>query len=142
MCGGDKDRATGVASLTNEEPLMVMESSIDIVWKVVREDGGYGCNSVVGKGEAPLHRGGSRSIHEGAFGTENGDVSCDPGSGGHWGLEVLASRGGDKDVVGVNGNVLVKWGKEESVKDFPSYSGGSGRHCRRERGRLVRVVLL
>ena len=77
MCGGDKDRATGVASLTNEEPLMVMESSIDIVWKVVREDGSYGCNSVVGKGKAPLRRGGSRSIHEGAFGTENGDVSCD-----------------------------------------------------------------
>ena len=83
---------------------------------------------MVRKGEASLRRGGSGSIREGAFSTENGDISCNRGSGGHWGSEVLASRRGDKDVVGVDGDVLVKRGEEEGVEDFLSDLGGSGRH--------------
>ena len=35
MCGGDKDRATRVSSLTNEEPLVVMKACVDIVREVV-----------------------------------------------------------------------------------------------------------
>ena len=36
MRGGDKDRAMGVSSLANEEPLMVMKARIDVVGEVVR----------------------------------------------------------------------------------------------------------
>jgi hypothetical protein len=107
---------------------MVVEACVDIMWEVIREDCGYGHDSVVGKGEAPLCRGGSGSIHKGAFGAENEDVSCDWGSSNHRGLEVLASRGGDENVVGVNGDVLMKQGEKEGVEDILSYLGGSGRH--------------
>ena len=128
MGGRDKDRATRMSSLANEEPLMVMKAGVDIVREVVRKDCSDSHGSVVRKGEASLRRGGSGSIREGAFSTENGDISCNRGSGGHWGSEVLASRRGDKDVVGVDGDVLVKWSKEESVEDFLGYSRRGGRH--------------
>ena len=36
MRGGDKDRAMGVSSLTNEELLMVMKARVDVVGEVVR----------------------------------------------------------------------------------------------------------
>ena len=111
MHGGNEDRAMRVSSLTNEEPLMVVKACVDIMWEVVQEDRSYGCDGVVGKGEAPLCCGGSGSVHERAFGAENGDVSHDWGSSGHRGSEVLVSRGGDENVVGVDGDVLVKWGK-------------------------------
>jgi hypothetical protein len=35
MHGGDEDRATRVSSLTNEEPLGVVEACVDIMWEVV-----------------------------------------------------------------------------------------------------------
>ena len=35
MCGGDKDRAARVPSLTNEEPLVVVKACVDIVWEVI-----------------------------------------------------------------------------------------------------------
>ena len=50
MCGGDKDRATGVSSLTNEEPLVVVKACVDIVWEVVGEDCGDSRYSVVREG--------------------------------------------------------------------------------------------
>ena len=128
MRGGDEDRATGVSSLTNEEPLVVVKACIDIVWEVIREDCGDSCGGVVRKGEAPLRCGRCGSVHERALGAENRDVSCDWGSGAHQGSEVFASRGGDENIVGVNGNVFVEWGKEESIEDFLGYLGGSGRH--------------
>ena len=35
MCGGDEDRATGVSSLTNEEPLVVVKARVDVMWEIV-----------------------------------------------------------------------------------------------------------
>ena len=128
--GGDEDRATRVLSLADKEPVMVVKACVDIMWEVVQEDCGYGRDSVVGKGEAALRGGGSGSIHERAFGTEYGDIGCDWGSGGHRGLEVLTSRGGDEHVVRIDGDVFVKWGKEKSVEDFLGYAGRCGRHGR------------
>ena len=107
---------------------MVVKARIDIVWEVVREDCGNSRGSMVWKGETPLRRSGCRSVHERTFGTENGDVGCDWGGSVHRGLEVFMSGGGDEDVVGVDGDILVKWGEEEGVEDFLSYLGGSGRH--------------
>ena len=129
MCGGDEDRATGVSSLTNEEPLVIVKACIDVMREVIQKDCGDGCNSVVREGEAPLRRSGSRSIYEGTLVVKNGDIGHGWGSGHHWGLGAFASRGGNEDVIRVNGNVLVKRGEEEGVEDFLSDSGGSGRHC-------------
>ena len=128
MCGGDKDRATRVSSLTNEEPLVVVKSSVDIVWKVVGEDCGDSRYSVVGERETSLCRGGCGSVRQRTSGAEDGYIGCGRGIGGHRGSEVFASGGSDEDVVGVDGNVLMERGKEEGVKDFLGDLGGSGRH--------------
>ena len=128
MCGGGKNRATRVLSLTNEEPLVVVKSCVDVMGEVVREDGGNSRSSVVGKGEAALRRGRYRGIHEGSSGAEDGDIGRDWGVGSCRGSEVFTPRGGDKDVVGVNGDVLVKRGEEESVEYFLGYAGRCGRH--------------
>jgi hypothetical protein len=130
MHGGDKDRATGVLSLTNEEPLVIVKSCIDVMWEIVREDGGDSRGSMVWEGEAALCRGGYRGIHEGSFGAEDGDIGRDWGSGSRRGSEVFTLRGGNKDVVGVNGDVLVKRGEEESIEYFLGYVGRCGRHGR------------
>ena len=130
MCGGDKDRATGVSSLTNEEPLVIVKACVDIVWKVIREDGGDSRYGVVGKGEASLCRGGRGSVRQRAFGTEDGDIGCGWGTRGHGGSKVFASGGSDEDVVGVDGNILMERGEEESVEDFLGDLGRSGRHGR------------
>ena len=114
--------------MTNEEPLVIVKTCIDIVWEVIREDHGDGRGGVVREGEAPLRRGGRGSVRERAFGGKDGDVSHDRGSGICWRLEVFALRRGEKDIIGVNGDVLVKRGEKESVEDFLSYAGGSGRH--------------
>ena len=66
VCGGDKDRATGVSSLADEEPLVVVKACIDVMGEVVREDGGDSRDSVVGKGKASLRRGGYRGTVKGA----------------------------------------------------------------------------
>jgi hypothetical protein len=128
MCGGNEDRASGVSSLTNEEPLMVMKAGIDIVREVIRKDHGDSRGSVVRKREAPLRRGGCGSVREGAFGTENRDVGRSPGSGVHWGSKVFTSRRGDENIVRVDGDVLVERGEEEGVEDFLSDLGRSGGH--------------
>ena len=129
MCGGDKDCVVGVSSLTNEEPLVVVKVGIDIVREVIREDRGDSRGRMIGKREAPLCRGGCGSVREGAVSAENGDVGCGWGRSIHRGSEVFMMGGSDKDVVRVNGDVLVEWGKEESVENFLSDLGGSGRHC-------------
>ena len=83
--------------------------------------------------------GGRGSVHEGAFGAENGDVSCDWGSGVYWGSEVFVTGRGDKDIVGVNDDIFMEWGEKEGVENLLSYLGGSGRH--RQHEETVRVAL-
>ena len=131
MRGGNKDRAAGVSSLTNEEPLVVVETGVDIVRKVVRKDCGDGRDGVIGERETSLCRGRCGGVCERASGTEDRNINCGWSRGGHWGSEVFATRGGDKDVVGVNGDILVKRGEKESVEYFLGYAGRSGRHGRR-----------
>ena len=133
MCGGNEDRATGVSPLTNEEPLMVMKAGVDIVREVIRKDCGNSRGSMVRKGETPLRRGGCGSVCERAFSAKDRDISRDWGIGVHWGSEVLASGRGDKNIIRVDGNVFMKRGEEESVKDLLGYLRGSGRHRRWER---------
>ena len=128
MRRGDEDRVAGVSSLANEEPLVVVKACVDVVWEVIREDRGDSRSSVVGERETSLRCGGCRSVRKGAVGAEDRDVGCNWGSGGHWGSEVFASGGGNENIIGVNGNVLMKWSEEESVEDFLGDLGGSGRH--------------
>ena len=130
MSGGDEDRAARMSSLTNEEPLVVVKACVDIVWEVIREDGGDSRSGVVRKGETPLCRGGYGSVREGTFGAENGDVNHYRSSGGHWGSEVFVTRRGDEDIVGIDSDVFMKRGEKESVEDFLGDARGSGRHCR------------
>ena len=128
MREGDKDRAPGVSSLANEEPLVVVKSCVDIVREVIGENGGDGCYSVVGEGETSLCRGRCGSVSQRTFGTEDGYIGCGRDTWGCRRSEVFALRGGDENIVGVNGNVFVEWGEEESVEDFLGDLGRSGRH--------------
>ena len=128
MGGWDKDRATRVSSLANEEPLVVVEAGVDIVREIVGKDCGDSRDGVVREGETPLCRGGRGGVLEGAFSAEDRDVSRDRGISGHWGSGVFATRRGDEDIVGVDGDVLVKWSEEEGVENFLSDLGRSGRH--------------
>ena len=130
MRGWDKDRATRVSSLANEEPLVVVEASVNVMGKVVRKDCGDSRDSVIREGEAPLRRGGCGSVFKGTSGIEDRDVGCTRIIRGHRSPEVLATGGSDEDVVGVNGNILVEWGEEESVEDFLGDLGRSERHGR------------
>ena len=129
MRRGDEDCAARVSSLTDKEPLVIVKAHIDIVREVIREDCSDSCGRMVRKGEAPLCCGRSGSVHERAACAEDRDVSRNWGSSVHQGSEVLVSRGGDKNVIGVNGSVLMKWSEEESVENFLGDLGGSGRHC-------------
>ena len=124
----DKDRAMRVSSSTNEEPLVVVKSCVDIVWEVVGEDRGDSRYSVVREGETSLRRGGCGGVCEGTSGTEDRDVSRCWSRGGPRGSEIFASGGGDEDIVGVNGDIFVERGEEESVEDFLGDSGRCGRH--------------
>ena len=134
MHGGDEDRAARVSSLTNEEPLVVVKACVNIMREVIREDCGDGRGSVVREGETSLRHGRCGSVLERTFGGENGDVSRHWGSGVHRGSEVFALRGGDENIVGIDGNVFVKRGKKESVEDLLGDLGGSGRHRRLREG--------
>ena len=69
--------------MANEEPLVVVKACVNIVWKVVREDGGDSRYGVVGKGEASLCRGGRGSVCQGTFGTEDGHIGRGWGICGH-----------------------------------------------------------
>ena len=126
MCGWDKDHTMGVSSLANEKPLVVVKACINVVWEIIREDCGSG---VIRKGEAPLHHSGCGSVFERSLGAKNGDVGQGWGGRSHWRSKVLTSRGGDKDIIRIDGDVLVERGEEKGVEDFLSYSGGGGRHC-------------
>ena len=130
MCGGDKDRATGVSSLTNEEPLVAVKSCVDIVREVVGEDCGDSCYSVIGEGETSLCRGRCGGVTQRTSGAEDGYIGYGWGIGSRRGSEVFASGGSDEDVIGVDGNVFVEWGEEESIKDFLGDAGRCGRHGR------------
>ena len=130
MRGRNEDHATGVSPLANEEPLVVVEMCVDIVREVIREDRSDSCGGVVGKGETPLRRGRCGSIRKRSLGAEDGYISRGWGICGRWGPKVFMSWGGDKDIVGVNGDVLVERSKEESVEDFLGDLGRSGRHGR------------
>ena len=128
MHGGNKDRTMGVSSLTNEEPLVVVKSCIDVMWEIVREDGGDSRGGVIWKGEAALRHSGYRGIHERSSCAEDGDVCCDWGFGSRRGSEVFTAWGGDKDIVRVDGDVFVERSEEESVEYFLGYAGRCGRH--------------
>ena len=82
------------------------------------------------KGEKSRNSGGCRSVLEWTFGAEDRHIGRDWGSGSRRGLEVFASRGGDENIVGVNGDVLVKRGEEESIENFLGDLGGCRRHSR------------
>jgi hypothetical protein len=125
---GDKDRATRVSSLTNEEPLVVVKSCVDVVWEIIGEDCGDSRYSVVRERETSLCRGRRGRVRQGTSGAEDGYIGCCWGIGGHRGSEIFASGGGDEDIVGVNGDIFVERGEEESVEDFLGYLRGSGRH--------------
>ena len=128
MCRGDKDRTTGVSSLTNEEPLVVVKSGINVVGEVVGEDRGYGRDGVVRERETALRAGGCGSVHQWLSGVEDGYIGRGWGVCGHRGSKVFTVWGSDKDVVGVDGDVLMEWSKEESIEDFLGDLRGSGRH--------------
>ena len=127
MRGRDKDRTTGMSSLTNEEPLVVVKARVDVVREVIREDRSDGCSGMVRERETSLRGGGCGSVRQRTSGAEDGYRGCGWGVCGR-GSKVFTAWGGDKDVVGVNSNVLVKWGEEESVEDFLGDLGRSGRH--------------
>ena len=91
MRGRDKDRATWVSSLTNEEPLVVVKACVDIMREIIREDGGNGRDGVVRKGKASLHCSGYGSVTERLFGAKNRDVGHDRGSGSHRESKVFTS---------------------------------------------------
>ena len=118
--------------MANKEPLVVVKASIDVVGEVIGEDCGDGRDGVVREREAALSRGGRGGIYKGTPGAKNRDIGCGRGTSGHRWPKVFASGGGDKYVVGVDGNVFVERGEEEGVEDFLSYAGRSGRHGRRE----------
>ena len=130
MCGGDENRAAWVSSLTDEEPLVIVEARIDIVWEVVQENCGDGRCSVIWKRETSLRCGGRGGVLEWAFGAENRDVSRGWGGSIHQGSEVFVPRGSDEDVVRVNGDVFVERGEEKGVENFLSDLRRGGGHCR------------
>ena len=54
MCGGNKDRAARVSSLTNEEPLVVVKACVDVVREIIRKDCGDSRDGVIREGETSL----------------------------------------------------------------------------------------
>ena len=128
MCGGNEDRATRVSSSANEEPLVIVETSIDVVRKVIGEDGSNSRDGVIGEWETSLCRSGRGSVRQRTSGVEDRDVGRGRSVGGRRGSEVFASGRSDEDVVRVDSDVLMERGKKEGVEDFLSDLGRSGRH--------------
>ena len=128
MCGGDKDRATRVSSLANEEPLVVVEAGVDIMREIVGKDCGDSRDGVIREGKTSLCRGGRGRVRKGTSGAEDRDVSRAWGIGGHRGSKVFTSWRSDEDVVGIHGDILVERGEEEGIEDFLSDLGGGRRH--------------
>ena len=136
----DKDCAARVSSLANEEPLVVVKTGVDIVREVVRKDCGDSRDGVIGERETSLCRGRCGSVSQRTSGVEDRHIGCDRSVGGHRGSEVFASGGSDEDVIGVDGNILMEWGKEEGVEDLLGDPGRSGRHG--QWGETIEVVSL
>ena len=120
---------------------MVVKASVDIVGEVIRKDGGNSRNGMIREGEASLCRGRCGSVRQRTFGAEDGYIGRDWGIGGHRWSEVFTSGRSDKDIVGVDSNVLVVWGEEEGIKDFLGDLGGSGRHGRLAMKQLNQALL-
>ena len=129
MHGGNEDRATRVLSLTNEEPLVVVEAGVDMVWEVIGKDHGNCSDCVVREREASLCRGRYQFGREGPSCTENGDGSCNGIIGGHRGLKVLSLRSSNVHIVRVNGDIVVERGEKKGIKQLLSDMRGSRRHC-------------
>ena len=128
MGGWDKDRVTRVSSLANEEPLVVVEAGVNVVREVVGKDRGNSRDGMIREGETPLCCDRYGSVRQRMSGAEDGHRGRGWGVGSHRGSEVFVSGRSDEDVVGVDGDVLVKRGKEEGIKDFLGDLGRSGRH--------------
>ena len=140
MWRGDKDGTMRVSSLSYKEPLIGVESGIDIMQEVVGKDCRDGGDSVIQKRENSLRRSGDWFGRKGTSGTEDGDI-CRRGSiDSHRGSEIVSSRGGDIDVVGVNSDIVMEWGEKEGVEHFLGYAGGWRRHGRR--GEKTEIVSL
>ena len=114
--------------MANEEPLVVVKTGVDVVREVVRKDCGDSRDSVVREGEVSLCRGRCGSIRQRTLGAEDGYISRGWGFCVHWGSEVFALGGSDEDIIGIDGDILVERGEEESVKDLLGDSRRSGRH--------------
>ena len=110
---------------------MVVKAGVDVMREVVGKDGGDSRDGVVRERETSLRCGGRGGVDEGSFGAEDRDVSCDRGISGHRGSEVFTARSGNKDVVGVYGDVFVERGEEESVENFLGDLWRGGRHGQR-----------
>ena len=99
------------------------------MWEIIGEDSRDGGDCMIGEGEAPLCHGGDRCIGKQSASSENRDVGREGRISGHRGSEVFSARRGNVHIIGVDGDVVVKRGKEEGVEQFLGNAGGSGRHC-------------
>ena len=91
MRRGDEDRAMRVSSLANEEPLVVVKAGIDIVGKVVRQNGSDGGDRMIRDRKTALRHGRKQHGSEGLSCAQDRDVSHGRGVSGHWGSEVFAT---------------------------------------------------
>ena len=107
-----------MSSLANEEPLGVMKACVDIVGKVIGQNGCNGSDHMIRDGETSLCRSRNRGIGKGVSCTQNRDIGCGGRSHGHRGSEVFSSWGSDKNIIRVDGDILVKRREEESVEKF------------------------
>ena len=131
--GGDEDCAARVSSLSNEEPLVVMEVCVNVVGKVVREDCRNGGNCMIRERKTPLCCGRYWGIFQRSSRRQNRDVCRYRGISSHQGSIILSAWRGNVDVVRVDGDIVVEWGEEEGVEQFLGNARRSGRHlCMRE----------
>ena len=63
-------------------------------------------------------RGRGGSVVKRSSRTQNRDVSCSGGVGGHRWSEVFLSRGGNIDVIGIHSDIVVEQGEKEGIKNF------------------------
>ena len=119
-----------VSSLSYKEPLIGMEPGVDVMWEVIRKDCRDGGDSMIRERGTPLRRSGYWFGRKGTSCAQDRDISCHGSVDSPRGPEVFSSRGGDIDVIGVNGDIIMERGKKEGVKYFLSYAGGCRRHSR------------
>ena len=117
-----------VLSLANEEPLVGMQSGVDVMQKVIRKNSRNGSDCVIGEGEAALCCGRQWGVGKGLFCAQDGDIGCDGGIGVHRWSEVFLVGGGDKNIVGVYSDIFVEQGEEKGVEEFLRNMRQGGRH--------------